>query len=97
MFTVGQPPIIIPPWAVLSPIRAAGLPLIKTVAEPFKITSGGPVQTNISPNVAAGNPPISTVIEPGGNIGPPTCGTTPVTIGQVCISDIRAAKGILIQ
>jgi hypothetical protein len=31
---------------------------------------------------------------PAGKIGPPTCGTTPVTIGQVCMSPTRAAGGM---
>src|SRR5579885_126778 len=35
-----------------------------------------------------------TVGQPGGMMGPPTCGTTPVTIGQVCMSPARAAGGI---
>jgi hypothetical protein len=82
---------------VLSPIRAAGLPPINTVPDPAAMVSGGPVQTHMSPTVAAGNPPISTVGAPGGNTGPPTCGTGPgFTIGQVCISVILAAKDIFL-
>lgn len=58
------------------------------------ILSIGPIQTAIEPIVAAGKFPIKTVGTPGGKIGPPTCGTggSPgVDIGQVCISDTRAA------
>gem|GEM_PF-4139885 len=83
-----------PPWPVLSPILAAGLLLIITVADPFAIESGGPTQTAISPTTAAGILQTSTVGTQGPEIGPPTCGTIPVTIGQVCISVILAAGGI---
>jgi hypothetical protein len=79
---------------VLSPIRAAGMPPIITVAEPAAIVSGGPVQTSISPTLAAGIPPIKTVGQPGGRTGPPTCGTGPLLNGQVCISPVLAAAGI---
>ena len=34
--------IMVPPWAVVSPILAAGLLLIKTVALPLTTLSGGP-------------------------------------------------------
>jgi hypothetical protein len=71
------------------------MPPIKTVVEPKTIESGGPVQTHMSPTLAAGKPPINTVTPPGGNIGPPTCGTIPVTIGQTCMSVIRAANGMV--
>src|SRR5262249_22679924 len=74
-------------------MRAAGCPPIRTVIEPSAITSGGPTQVAISPTRAAGTPAIITVGQHGGRIGPPTCGTTPVTIGQVCISPRRAAGG----
>ncbi len=97
--TVGQPITIVPPCAVVSPIRAAGFPPIITVAEPFTIASGGPTQTQLSPTTAAGNPPISTVGAPGPTTGPPTCGigdgNAGVCIGQVCISVILAAGGII--
>src|SRR4029077_8643860 len=83
-----------PPWAVGSPMRAAGLPPIITFVEPMMIESGGPTHVHMLPEVAAGRPAISTVGTPGGRIGPPTCGTTPVTIGQVCMSVTRAAGGI---
>ena len=94
MITVGQNPTINPPCAVASPILAAGKPPINTVAEPTMITSGGPVQTHMSVRRAAGNPPINTVGAPGDMIGPPTCGTTPVTIGQICMSVSLAANPI---
>ena len=83
-----------PPCAVMSPIRAAGLPPIITVADPMTMTSGGPTQVHISPTRAAGIPDMITVGQHGGIIGLPTCGTTPVTIGQVCISVIRDAGGM---
>ena len=67
---------------------------MSTLNEPIAMTSGGPTQVAMSPTRAAGKPPISTVTAPGGRIGPPTCGTTPVTIGQTCISVILAAGGI---
>jgi hypothetical protein len=86
--------MIVPPCAVESPIRAAGIPPIMTVAEPITMVSGGPVHVAMSPTLAAGIPPINTVGHPGGITGPPTWGTVPVTIGQTCISPIRAAKGI---
>ena len=60
-----------PPWAQVSPIRAAGRPPISTVAEPFTMVSGGPTQTAMSEATAAGMPPISTVGTPGPVIGPP--------------------------
>src|SRR6516162_3672293 len=79
-------------------MRAASKLPISTVGEPFTMTSGGPTQVHISVTRAAGCPPMRTVGHPGGRIGPPTCGTggTPgVTIGQVCISPILAAGGII--
>src|SRR5215204_950752 len=92
--TFGKPRTITPPWAVESPMRAAGCPLIMTLLEPRMIASGGPTQVHMSPMRAAGMPAIRTVGAPGGRIGPPTCGTTPVTIGQVCMSPTRAAGGM---
>jgi hypothetical protein len=70
--TVGHPKTILPPCAVESPIRAAGLLLMSTVALPITIESGGPTQTHMLPIVAAGILPISTVGAPGETIGPPT-------------------------
>lgn len=70
--TVGHPMTIEPPCAVLSPIRAAGLPPIITVDEPFIIVSGGPTQTHMSPMTAAGNFPINTLGTPEPITGPPT-------------------------
>ena len=95
--TVGQPTVIDPPWAVLSPKRAADMKPIITVAEPLIMVSGGPTQVAISPIRAAGMKPIITVVQPGGRIGPPTCGTggvPGVAIGHVCISVTLAAGGI---
>lgn len=97
IMTVGQHPTIVPPWAQVSPILAAGLPPIITVADPLTIVSGGPTQVHIPVAVAAGSPPIITVGTPGGRIGPPTCGmggTAGVTIGQTCMSETRAAGGM---
>ena len=74
IITVGHPATIVPPCAVLSPIRAAGLPPIITVDEPFTIVSGGPTQTHMSPTTAAGIFPIKTFCTLGPTIGPPTCG-----------------------
>src|SRR4051812_25250593 len=71
--TVGNPIAMVPPCAVKSPIRAAGIPQISTVNDPNAITSGGPTQTHIEPTHAAGMLPISTVGPPGDAIGPPTC------------------------
>lgn len=93
--TVGQPRAITPPCAVESPIRAAGIPPIITVADPLIIESGGPTHVHISPMTAAGIFPINTVGFPGPVIGPPTWGMgegkAGVCIGQVCISVNRAA------
>jgi hypothetical protein len=89
--TVACPATIDPPCAVESPILAAGIPPINTVVEPITMESGGPTQVAMSPTLAAGKPPIKTVGSPAGKIGPPTCGTVPVTIGQTCISVILAA------
>ena len=71
MLTFGKPRTIEPPCAVMSPMRAAGLPPIMTFGEPMTIVSGGPTQVHMSPMRAAGMPPIRTVGWPGGRIGPP--------------------------
>ncbi len=97
MITVGHPMTITPPWTVMSPCRAAGRPPIITVAEPMAMASGGPTHKHMSPTTAAGRNPIMTVGTHGPLIGPPTCGiggSPGVTIGQVCISESRAASGI---
>src|SRR5450759_2023440 len=94
MMTVGKPITMVPPWDVGSPMRAAGFPPINTVILPMMILSGGPTHTHESPRVAAGRPPINTVGAPGPTIGPPTCGTGPVNIGQACISVNLAAGPI---
>lgn len=91
--TVGAPMTITPPWAVLSPIRAAGLPQTNTVVDPLMIVSGGPTQVAISPNFACGRLQVRTVGAQGGMIGPPTCGLGPSDIGQVCMSLNREAGG----
>src|SRR5688572_3356010 len=99
IITVKHPNTIDPPWAHVSPILAAGLPPISTVADPITILSGGPTQVHISPITAAGSFPINTVGTPGPVTGPPTCGTggnPGVTIGHTCISVSRAAGGILL-
>jgi len=69
------------------------MPPIITVIDPKTMASGGPTQTHISFTRAAGMNPIITVGQPK-EMGPPTCGTIPVTIGQTCMSVIRAAGGI---
>src|SRR3954451_901826 len=94
MLTVGAPRTITPPCAVWSPMRAAGMPPIITFVEPITIESGGATHVHMSPTRAAGIPAIRTVGHPGGRIGPPTWGTTPVTIAQVCMSPTRAAGGM---
>ena len=76
----------------MSPIRAAGAPMASTVKEPSAIMSGGPTQVNMSPTRAWGSATGQhRVGEHGGRIGPPTWGTTPVTMGQTCMSVTRAA------
>jgi hypothetical protein len=82
---------------VESPILAAGFPPIKTLEDPDAMVSMGPVHTALSPTLAAGFPPINTVGSPAGIMGPPTCGTFPVTMGQVCISVILAAGFMMIN
>ena len=98
MNTVGQPITITPPCAVLSPMRAAIRKLMNTVGEPLTMISGGPTQSAWSVTRAAGRKPIKTVGAHGGRIGPPTCGiggVPGVAIGQVCMSVIRAAGGMV--
>jgi hypothetical protein len=97
IITVGKPRTMLPPWAVESPIRAAGLPPIKTVAEPLTMESGGPTQTHISPITAAGIPPMMTVGTPGPSTGPPTWGiggSPGVTMGHTWRSVSLAAGGM---
>src|SRR6185312_8279867 len=94
MMTVKQPSTMVPPCAVLSPMRAAGRPPINTLGAPMTMVSGGPTQVTMLLTRAAGKPPINTVGAPGATIGPPTCGTTPVTIGHTCMSVRRAAGGM---
>ena len=95
--TVKQPDAMLPPWAVASPSRAAGIPPISTVEEPCTMLSGGPTHRARSPTRAAGKPPISTVGWPGPRTGPPTCGmggTAGVRTGHACMSVRRAAGGM---
>ena len=68
--------------------------MTSTVMDPRAITSGGPTQVHMSVTRAWGRPTVITVGAQGGRIGPPTCGTTPVTIGQTCMSVTRAAGGM---
>src|SRR5262249_31044365 len=97
MITVGQPVTMTPPCAVRSPIRAACCPHTMTDIDPLTMTSVGPVQISMGVPRAGGGRQVTTVGQPGGMMGPPTCGTRPVTIGQVCISVIRAAGGIAVH
>lgn len=97
IMTWGKPSTMVPPWAQLSPMRAAGLLVIRTVALPMAMVSGGPTQTAMSPMTAAGMLPINTVGAPGPVMGPPTCGiggVPGVAIGQTCMSVRRAAGGM---
>jgi hypothetical protein len=71
------------------------MPPIITVAEPLAIVSGGPTQVAVSPTRAAGIKLTITEEHPV-TMGPPTWGTVPVTMGQVCISEILAAGGIFL-
>ncbi len=57
-----------PPWAVKSPIRAAGWPPIRTVKEPRTTTSGGPTHTARSPTR------VLLKIEAGANVNPDATG-----------------------
>ena len=54
IITVGAPSTITPPWAVGSPMRAAGLPPIITFVEPMMIESGGPTHVHMSPDAGGG-------------------------------------------
>ena len=69
---------------------------MNTPAEPLTITSGGPTQISMSVTRAAGRLPIKTVGQHGAMIGPPTWGTSTVTIGQTWLSVMRAAGGIIL-
>jgi len=72
IITVGSPRMIVPPWAHVSPKRAAGKKLMNTPVDPLAMMSGGPTQVAMFVTVAAGRNPISTVGTPGGRMGPPT-------------------------
>lgn len=95
MITVGAPDTMVPPCAVMSPSRAAGLPESKTVVDPLITVEGGPTHTHMLLRVAAGSAAMITVGAPGTTMGPPTCGTTPVTMGQTCTSVMRDAGGMV--
>src|SRR5690606_21023748 len=47
--TVNSPKTMLPPCAVLSPKRAAGIPSMSTEEEPIMMESGGPAHVAISP------------------------------------------------
>ena len=80
MRTVGSPGgITMPPPAVESVTRAAGLPPISTVAEPLMIVSA----PQLSPSVEAGLPPMSTVGVPGGMSGTGAPGVAVLTMLSV--------------
>jgi len=66
--TVNSPFKITPPQATVSPTRAAGILLIKTDIDPFKIGCG---KAGLHKSVirAAGSLPTSTVAQHGGMIG----------------------------
>src|ERR1035441_8101806 len=89
--TVKSPNMIKPPCAVMSIIRAAGKPQTRTVKDPNTITSGVLTHATMAVPRACGSPPVSTVTAQGGRMGPPTCGTSTVSIGQMCRSVARAA------
>lgn len=81
---------------LVSPIRAAGKPPIKTVALPIAIPFGAGETQTMPPGTAfataAGIPPISTVATAAaGVIGPPTCGFGPSVSGQTTMSLARRA------
>ena len=76
---------------VVERIQTAGKLPTSTVIDALMIMSGGPTQTHMSVTRAWGIFPVSTVTQQGGRIGPPTCGTIPVTIGQTCMSPMREA------
>ena len=56
--TVNIPSTMLPPWAVMSPMRPAGRPPTSTVIEPLATIDGGPTQTHAlltgSPAINAG-------------------------------------------
>ena len=78
---------MVPPDAVRSAIRAAGMPPIMTVAEPFTTAS----VPHVSPIRAAGSLAMRTVGAPGGMIGV----GIPLVAVLTIISVTRAAGGIL--
>ncbi len=90
MSTVGHPGgMTAPPPPLRSPTRAAGIPPIRTVADPLAMTSA----PQLSPIRAAGIPPISTVGAPGGIIGVGIAEVRVLTIMSVT----RAAGSIFLS
>jgi hypothetical protein len=77
-----------PPDAVISATLAAGIPPMRTVAEPFTITSA----PHVSPTRAAGSPPIKTVGAPGGRMG---VGTP--TVAVLTILSVTRAAGSMFR
>jgi hypothetical protein len=67
--------------------------LIITFCEPLVMESGGPVQVQVLPTVAAGMDSMNTSGFPPGSMGPPTCGLPlpGFTMGQVWLSPTLAA------
>lgn len=87
--------MIVPPWAVRSPMRAAALLPTTTVVEPPTIELGGPsAHTQAAPWVAAAKLPINTVGTPGAWIDPPTWGKGDAA-GQMWGSSTRAAGRVI--
>jgi hypothetical protein len=83
MSTVTAPGgITTPPDAVGSAILAAGIPPIRTVADPMMMAS----TPHVSPSRAAGKPIISTVGAPGGMIGVGTPSVAVLTIKSVTLA-----------
>ena len=65
MSTQSAPPVITPPDAVGSPMRAAICPPMSTVGSPIVIMSPGALQNAASPARAAGLPHTITLEQPG--------------------------------
>jgi hypothetical protein len=76
----------VPPPAVGSPMRAAGIPPIITLVDPITMESA----PHVSPSRAAGIPPISTVGAPGGMMG----AGAPCVAVLTIMSPTRAANAI---
>lgn len=75
-------------------MRAAGLRLTSTVADPLMMVAGGPTHCEMSDTMACGISPVITFGEQGPIMGPPTWGiggVPGVTIGHIVMSLKRAA------